>query len=773
MADSLEPLRRALAGRYTLEREIGRGGNAVVYLATDAKHDRKVAVKVLSPELAFAVRTERFFREIQLTAKLNHPHILPLIDSGQAGESLFYVMPYVEGESLRERLQQEKQLPLADALQIAREVADALGYAHGQGVVHRDIKPENILLHAGHAVVMDFGIARALTVAGGQTLTETGVAVGTPAYMSPEQGSGGQVDARSDIYSLGCVVYEMLAGHPPFSGHTVQEILYRHALDPVPSLKAARRGANEAIEQAVVKALAKDPADRPASAGDFLRALESRPSVTSRRSRWLPTAAAILVLVGGVALAVPRLRDQVFSRARLDPSVAVLRCENLSADPQNEYVGEGIADDLIDLLSRVPGLSVRGRTSSFSLKGDNAVEEAWSKLHVATVVECTVRRVGSSLRLRATLLRAPEGDVLWSHTYARELQGVGDLLNVQSELAGAVALQVTRHAGIVVAPSHTTDNMDAFTLYQQGRYQFNKRTAETIQKAVQNFQQAIKLDSGYAQAYAGLAGAYVVGGQLGYFPRNEAWPKAKEAATKATQLDSNLADAFASLGRVQQSYDWDLARAGDSFRRALRLNPSDELAHGWYAYLLSMTGNMEEAITEAERAVEIDRLSATSQSTLGDVLRVARRYGDAIQAFTRALDLEPRVPVTHASLGWTYAAMDRYEEALKEFQTAEDLGASGTAFLSGRGYVYARTGRRAEATRIAGQLEDRKRWESAAAIYLGLDDSERALHAIEKAIDERSFPAGPNFAGRVFDPIRTNPRFKQLLVKAGVAERPE
>ncbi len=278
MSNPLDRLTTALADRYAIQRELGAGGMATVYLADDLKHERQVAVKVLRPELAAALGPERFLREIKTTAGLNHPHILTLLESGEADGFLFYVMPYVEGESLRDRISREKQLPMEDALQIAREVADALGFAHSHDIVHRDIKPENVLLQSGHAVVADFGIARAIGAAGGDRLTQTGLAVGTPAYMSPEQGAGSaELDGRSDLYSLGCVFYEMLAGHPPFSGSTAQELLARHSLDPVPTVTAARPAVSGALVQAINRSLAKAPADRFSTASQFAAALDEEP----------------------------------------------------------------------------------------------------------------------------------------------------------------------------------------------------------------------------------------------------------------------------------------------------------------------------------------------------------------------------------------------------------------------------------------------------------------------------------------------------------------
>jgi serine/threonine-protein kinase len=354
---------------------------ATVYLAEDLKHHRKVAIKVLRPELAAALGPDRFLREIQLAARLHHPHILPLYDSGEAGGLLYYVMPFVEGESLRDRLARERQLPLEGALQVTREVADALDYAHNRDVVHRDIKPENILLEWGHALVSDFGIARAINAAGSDKVTETGLVVGTPAYMSPEQASGERtLSGCSDVYSLGCVLYEMLAGEPPYTGPTAQAILARRLTDPVPPLRTVRENVPVAVERAIGKALAKVPADRFGTAKEFAEALE-RTSAT----------------------------------AAPEQSIAVLPFSNMSADPDTEYFSDGITEEIINVLAGLEGLRVAARTSSFSFKSKTPdLAEVGAKLHVRTVLEGGVRCAGNRLRVTVQLINVADGFQLWS-----------------------------------------------------------------------------------------------------------------------------------------------------------------------------------------------------------------------------------------------------------------------------------------------------------------------------------------------------------------------
>jgi serine/threonine-protein kinase len=786
----LEPpvnLRSALADRYAIERELGRGGNAVVYLACDLKHDRPVALKVLNPELALAVRTERFFREIQIAAKLSHPHILTLIDSGKAGrgeggtEFLYYVMPYVEGESLRERLKRDKLLPLEDALAITKEVAGALGYAHSQGVVHRDIKPENILLHGGHAVVMDFGIARALTVAGGDGITEGGLAVGTPAYMAPEQGAGsGEPDARSDIYSLGCVLYEMLAGHPPFTGSTAQEVLSRHALDPVPSLRAARAAVPEALERAVARALAKQPLDRFPRTGDFVAELAnsgvaavSTPAAKSRR--FVPVAVG-LALVLGAWLAVRLGWLGPANAGAQERAVAVLPCSGLSTDPEIVYLSEWIAEELITALNKVPGLRVPGRSSSFSVEGPNKVRAAARSLGVSHAVECTVRQAGGQLSIGVRLVDA-EGNQLWAQPFRGS---AADPFGLQEQVAQAVVAQLQDALPLGASPAvlvrRSTENQEALELYQRGRYFFNRRTPDGVRKALADFEAAARLDAGFALAYSGLSDVYGYSGagrNIVPVSRDSAYRLTKTYALKAVDLDSTLAEAWTSLGRARYIYDWDFVGAEDAFRKAVRLDDKYAFGHQRYglflSWVMSPVGRCPDAIREARRARELDPLLATTNTVLGNAMRFCGRYDEAIEYYRRSIQLESGIGEAHAYLAHALVKKGMLSEALVYLDTAEALGTQNRAL---RAFIYARTGRVDDAAGIVETLKQEQaqgqlRSQSIAVVYLGMGDRDRAFEELGRAVERRDFPAGPSLGG-IFSELKSDPRYDALLRKAGL-----
>ena len=636
MADLLDRLRAALNDRYTFEREIGRGGMATVYRAQDLKHQRPVAVKVLHPYLAANLGAERFLREIQIAASLQHPHIVPLYDSGQASDLLYYVMPYVEGESLRRRLEREKQLPLEEALQLTRTVAAALDYAHRHRIVHRDIKPENVMLHDGEAMVTDFGIAKAISAAAADTLTQTGAAVGTPAYMSPEQAAGAvELDGRSDVYSLGCVAYEMLAGRTPFVGPTAQAIIAQCFTAPPPPLRTVREDVPEWAERVVMKALAKEPGDRFATPAQLSQALKPPGGGATTMSGSSPTSGS----QGSGAV----------------KSIAVLPFVNMSADPDNEYFTDGIAEEIINALTKIAALRVAARTSAFAFKGKNLdIRRVGEQLSVGTVLEGSVRKAGNRLRVTAQLVNVADGYHLWSERYDRELE---DVFAIQDEIAGnivralRVVLSEEEKRAIEKAP---TANVQAYDYYLRGRQFFHQFRRTGIQFARRMFERAIEVDPKYGLAYAGVADCcsflYM------YWDGSRAnLESAESASRKALDLDPEVAEAHASRG-FAVSLSRRHAEARSEFETALRLNPKLYEAHYLYARACFQEGKLEEAVQHYKDAARVrpedyqalllmqgplTRLGrkAEVQATLREGLRVAEKHLELNPDDARALYL--------------------------------------------------------------------------------------------------------------------------------------
>ncbi len=781
LANLPDRLRTALAGRYTIERELSRGGMALVFLARDLRHHRTVAIKVLRPELAVALGAERFLREIRITAGLTHPNILPLLDSGEADGFLFYVMPYVEGESLRDRVDREKQLPLDDAIQIAREVADALSHAHSHDVVHRDIKPENILLEAGHAVVADFGIARAITAAGGEQLTATGLAVGTPAYMSPEQAAGDSVlDGRSDVYALGCVLYEMLAGEPPFTGRTAESIARQHLAASPARIRVVRPTVPEPLEEAILRALAKAPADRYPTATQFAQALmqaaASEPAVGvaphrhSSVRRLVPPAllAAVLLCSGGWWV----LRRLSLAPGRID-SVVVLPLDNLSGDPQQVYFVEGMHDAIIGELAQMAGLRVISRTSAMHYKNtDKSLPEIARELDVQAALEASVLRVGDSVRVQAQLIQAlPRERHLGAWTYHRHLR---DVLALHSELARAIAERIA----VTLSPqekarlaAERTIDPEAYDLYVRGRFEWNKFTPEGLWRAVEYFEKAIDKAPTYALAYAGLADAYMV---LPYYapvsPR-EAFPKAKAAATKALELDEQLAEPHTALGWVTAVHDWGWFSAERHFKRALELNRNYALGHMFYAWFLAWMGRFDEAIAQDRRAQELDPLSPRISAHLGAVLFCARQYDGATAQYLRTIDANPNFARAYFDLGRVYIQTGRYDDAIAALRRGITLSGGGGGSAISRadlGVAHALAGDRPAAQRILDELRAQSSRQyiaplTFARLYLALGDRDRAVRWLQTAYETRDADMVLLNVFPVWDPLRSDPRFRELI----------
>jgi len=613
MTALIDRLQDALAGRYRLDREVGRGGMATVHLAQDLKHRRAVAVKVLHPELAANVGADRFLREIEIAAGLNHPHILTLIDSGSADRLLYYVMPFVEGESLRGRLMRDRRLAVAEAVDLARKVAGALAYAHSRGVVHRDIKPENVMLHQGEPMVTDFGIARALS-GEGESLTQTGISLGTPAYMSPEQASGEhEIDGRSDIYSLGCMLYEMLAGEPPFTGPSVQAIIVKRFTEQARPVRVLRPEVPEEVERALLRALARAPSERYATAGDFAQALSI--GVTRTPPDGGPTV--------------------VTATHRAVHSIAVLPFVDMSPAKDQDYFCEGIAEEIINALTKLDALQVASRSSAFAFKGKNQdIRQVGEQLSVATVMEGSVRKAGNRLRITAQLIKVSDGYHLWSERYDRDLE---DVFAVQDEIAAnivkALRVVLTEEQRRAIERPHT-GNVEAYEFYLRGRQYFYQFREKGLQFARRMFSRAIDIDPSYARAYAGIA------------------------------------DCSSQLYKYWDASSANLEQAESASRKALELAPDLAEAHAARGFALTLGGSHDEANREFETAIQLDPKLYEGYLYYANGRFAEGKLAEAARLFERAAAVRTEDYQAHALAGLCYTGLHREDEARTALERA-------------------------------------------------------------------------------------------------------
>jgi serine/threonine-protein kinase len=756
MTDELERLTAALADRYAIQRELGRGGMATVYLARDLKHDRKVALKVLKPELAAAVGTDRFLREIRVAARLNHPHILPLLDSGDADGTLYFTMPLVQGPSLADRIRTEGPLGVDEIRALVNDLAAALGYAHEQGIVHRDIKPENVLLHHDKPMIADFGIALAVSRVGRDRLTETGLSIGTPHYMSPEQVSGDRtLDARSDIYALGCVVYEMVVGDPPFTGRTAQAVMARQVTDPAPPIRTVRCDVPAAVDAAVTKALAKVPGDRFASVADFARALAAS-EVTEPATR--------------AAVSAAPMDDR--------PTVAVLPFANVGQDPGNEYFAEGVWEDVLANLSRVDGLRAISRTSCLRYKDTaKSMREVGEELGAGMILEGSVRRAAGRVRVVVQLVDAKADEQRWAETYDRELT---DIFAIQSE----VALSVVTALQAALTPGERerlrqrpTDDLAVYDLYLLGRHHLNKRTDGDLRLAIGHFESALALDPRFAGAHAGLAEAYLFAG-MGYaaMPPKEALPKAKAAAARAIELDSSSAEAHATHGFVTLVCDWDPDAAVTELRQAIESNPNRPEPHQWLAWCLVARGEIAAGLESWERALEADPLSAVVINENGWPYSYTGLDEQALQWYRRAIEVEPALALAHYNAGWALHRLGRLDEAIPAYERGVAMSGGAPFMRAFLATAFADSGRTEDARLILEDLLARAAHAHGIGLSIALTaeslgEQELALHWLDQAFEERDpflFTLPLDDAWMSFSSLRDHPRFRALLDRIGI-----
>jgi serine/threonine-protein kinase len=660
--DLRKQLQATLGNAYVLGRELGGGGMSRVFVADERRLGRDVVVKVLPPDVVGGISAERFEREIQLAARLQHPHIVPLLTAGEAEGLLYYTMPLVEGETLRDRMTREGRVPLAEALRIAAEVADALACAHRGGVVHRDIKPENILLSAGHAMVADFGIAKAISVSrtvaagvsGDSGLTQLGTSLGTPAYMSPEQAAGeSELDGRTDIYSLGCVLYEMLAGRQPFTGPTAAAIIAKRFMETPAPLRTIDGAIPADVEHLVERAMAREPEHRFATAGDALRSLS-----------------ATLASCSG-------------PRAIVDdkPSVAVLPFTNLSASADDEYFSDGMTEEVINALAHLPDIRVAARTSSFVFKGQRVdLRSIAEQLRVRTILEGSVRRAGNRVRISVQLVSATDGLHLWSERYDGDL---ADVFALQDEIAQAITRALHQRLGgastvtagfahgLPPAPRERAPvKPEAYDVFLRGRFLFEQHKAKD---ALSHFERAAELDPSFALAYTWIGHGNILSANMNMIPARIAYPRARVAGEHAIALAPDVGEVRLTRAFVAGWFDWDRPRAEAIAREVLELAPGLSYAHEVLAWSLVAGERFDEGVASMERAYALDPLSDFMLYNFALTLVFARAETRVVEELRRGLARSPGSASLYLMLGFALFGSGRMSEARAAVERSREL----------------------------------------------------------------------------------------------------
>ncbi len=794
---------------YRILEKLGEGGMGVVYKAQDTKLNRTVALKFLPSHLTVnETERARFLQEAQAASILSHPNICVIHAIGEHEGRQFIDMEFVDGRTLRDVSVTGGSASggkLDTILSYALQIGEALQEAHSKGIVHRDVKAENIMVDSKNRIkVMDFGLAK---LKGSLKLTKTSSTIGTLAYMAPEQIQGEEVDARSDIFSYGALLFELFTGRLPFRGEHEAAMMYSILNEPPESLLKIRPDAPPEVERILHRALQKDPADRyqhiddmvselrliqktrlSTASGRIVRPVQeehdtdrlpppaaespamSRAGIRSNRSLlWLAGAIVVLIGIGAYYLFILKPRPSI-------TSMAVLPFANTGSDPNAEVLSDGFTENLINGLSRLPGIKMMSRSSVFRFKGkDIDPREVGKQLGVGAVLMGRMSQRGDALSVSVELVDTRDNSHIWGEQYDRKSS---EILSLQSEIAKdmskqlGIALTGAQERQLTKKP---TENTEAYQYYVQGRFYWNKRTRDGFEKAAQYFQRAIQTDSSYAQAYAGLADVYSLMGGYFILPPREAAEKCRVTVRKALALDESMAEAHTTLAALYDNFEWDWANAEREYKRALELNPNYATAHQWYGEFLGALGRIEEGILEIRKAEELDPLAPILYVAESYALVPLHRYDEAIERSRRALEIDPAFPRGHSALGTAYFVSGRYDEAIAEISRAYASSDSSLEYLAQLGHVYARIGKTEEAMNILNRFLQLSKDQYVAPyfigqLYTGLGKTDEAFTWFNRAVDEHANAMEYLRLDPTFDPIRNDPRFTVLMKKVGLEQ---
>jgi serine/threonine-protein kinase len=734
------------ADRYEIIEELGKGGMGTVYRVEDQKIREEIALKLIKPEIAFDKRTiERFRNELKLARKIRHKNICQMFDIGEWNGLHFITMEYISGEDLKSFIHRSKQLSIPAAIAIAEEVCEGLKEAHGLGVIHRDLKPANIMIDRdGNSRIMDFGIARTLK---GMGVTDAGVMIGTPEYMSPEQAEGKDVDESSDLYSLGVILYEMVAGQLPFEGDTPLSIAMKHKMEAPPDPKDINPHVSENLKELLLKCLEKDPQKRYRNAEELLTDLRK--------------------------IEEPEPQPHKKASSEWKKSIAVLPFKNMSADPEQEYFCEGLSEELINALTQIKDLRVVARTSAFSFKDKEIdIREIGHKLNVETVLEGSVRKSGNRLRITAQLINVIDGYHLWSDRFDRDQADVFDIQDeislaitekLKLELLGAEKQKLTKRY---------TEDVEAYNIYLKGLYFRRKLTGKNIEKAIELFNQAIDKDPKNALAWAGLAYAHMVSTFYGEQTPKETYPLAKKAVLQALKLDDQIAEAYEAHAAINAYMEWDWEAAKVNLDRAQELNPGYAWVYLHRGSLMMYQAEFEDGIKSFIKACELDPLNTAFNRNLGCIYFRAGQIDNAIETLQRTIEMDPDFPMTHLYLAYVYIQKKLYKEALEELQKEKSL--HGGILEPHLGIVYNLMGQRDKTRRILDELIERSEKEyispyGIALLHFVLGENDLGFSCLDKASETRDGWMVQIKIDFLLDNVRSDPRFKEILKKINLA----